>query len=204
MARMLSSEKREKLLASALKLFVKNGVMNTSTAEIAKEAGTAAGTLFLYFPTKQDLLDQLVLKIGKEQSEHINQLLNPSLSARETFFTIWHGTVSWFLENIEAYQYIQQVRDSGMISASAVQESNQFFGYYYNAIQKGFQEGSLKAYPLGLIGDFLYQDIVAVINHLSRQPDASLREETIQQGFEIFWDGIKSKGSASQTEDEKA
>ena len=204
MARMLSSEKREKLLTSALKLFVKNGVMNTSTAEIAKEAGTAAGTLFLYFPTKQDLLDRLVLKIGKEQSEYINQLLNPSLSARETFFTIWHGTVSWFLENIEAYQYIQQVRDSGMISASAVQESNQFFGYYYEAIQKGFQEASLKAYPLGLIGDFLYQDIVAVINHLSRQPDASLREETIQQGFEIFWDGIKSIGSASQTEDEKA
>ena len=191
MARSLSPERRTRLLSSALQLFVKNGVMNTSTAEIAKEAGTAAGTLFLYFPTKQDLLDQLALKIGKEQSDYINQLLEPSLSARETFYTIWHGTVSWFLENMEAYQYIQQVRDSGMTSASAVQESNQFFGYYYLAIQKGFQEGSIKLYPLGLIGDFLYQDIVAVINHISRQPDLSQREETIRQGFEIFWDGIK-------------
>lgn len=192
MARSLSPEKRAQLLSSALKLFVKNGVMNTSTAEIAKDAGIAAGTLFLYFPTKQNLLDQLVLKIGKEQSEHINQLLKPSLSARETFFTIWHGTVTWFLENMEAYQYVQQVRDSGMISESAVQESNKFFGYYYNAIQKGFQEGSIKAYPLGLIGDFLYQDIVAVINHISRQPDPGKGEETIRQGFEIYWDGIKT------------
>ena len=196
MARSRSSEKKENLLSSALKLFVKNGVMNTSTAEIAKEAGTATGTLFLYFPTKQDLLDQLVLKIGKEQSEHIDQLLKPSLSARETFFTIWYGTVTWFLENMEAYQYIQQVRDSGMMSESAVQESNQFFGYYYNAIQKGFQEGSIKDYPLGLIGDFLYQDIVAVINHISRQPDLSQGEETIRQGFEIFWDGIKADVNA--------
>ena len=192
MARSRSSEKKENLLSSALKLFVKNGVMNTSTAEIAKEAGTATGTLFLYFPTKQDLLDQLVLKIGKEQSEHIDQLLKPSLSARETFFTIWYGTVTWFLENMEAYQYIQQVRDSGMISESAVQESNQFFGYYYNAIQKGFQEGSIKDYPLGLIGDFLYQDIVAVINHISRQPDPSEREEITRKGFEMYWDGIKT------------
>jgi AcrR family transcriptional regulator len=166
--------------------------MNTSTAEIAKEAGTAAGTLFLYFPTKQELLNELVLKIGKGQSEHINHLLKPSLSARETFFTIWHGTVSWFLENIEAYQYVQQVRDSGMISEAAVQESNEFFGYYYTAIQKGVQESSIKTYPLGLIGDFLYQDIVAVINHISRQPDPSEREETIRQGFEIYWDGIKA------------
>jgi AcrR family transcriptional regulator len=197
MARSLSSEKRAKLLSSALKLFVKNGVMKTSTAEIAKEAGTAVGTLFLYFPTKQALLDELALKIGKEQSDQINRLLKPSLSAQETFFTVWHATATWFLENMQAYQYIQQVRDTGMISEAAVQESNKFFAYYYNAIQKGFQEGSIKTYPLGLIGDFLYQDIVAVINHIIRQPDPSQREETIRQGFEIFWDGIKTAESGS-------
>ena len=55
MVRELSSEKRNNFMSSALKLFVANGVQHTSTAEIAKEAGTAAGTLFLYFPTKQDL-----------------------------------------------------------------------------------------------------------------------------------------------------
>ena len=69
MVRTLKSEKRAQFLTSALKLFVKNGVMNTSTAAIAKEAGTAAGTLFLYFPTKQQLLDELILEIGREQSE---------------------------------------------------------------------------------------------------------------------------------------
>jgi len=193
MVRTLSPERKAKFLSSALKLFVTNGVMNTSTAEIAKEAGTAACTLFLYFPTKQDLLNELVLKIGKEQSDHINNLLVPSLSARETFYTIWHGTVHWFMENMEAYQYIQQVRDSGMISDSAVQESAQFFSYYYYAIQKGLAEGSIMAYPMEMIGDFLYQDIVAVMNLIKMQPDSSKREETIRQGFEIFWDGIKNK-----------
>jgi AcrR family transcriptional regulator len=194
MTRTPDPERREKYLSAALKLFVARGVMNTSTAEIAKEAGTAAGTLFLYFPTKQDLLDQLVLKIGKEQSEHIHQLLKPSLSAREIFFTIWHGTITWFLENMEAYLYLQQVRDTGLISEAAVRESGMFFGYYYAAIQKGLEEGCLKPAPIGLIGDFLYQDIVAVMNHLRRQPDPAVQEEVIAQGFEIFWDGIKSQG----------
>ncbi|HNT25811.1 MAG TPA: TetR/AcrR family transcriptional regulator [Anaerolineales bacterium] len=201
MVRSLSPEKRTKLLSAALKLFVKNGVMNTSTADIAKEAGTAAGTLFLYFPTKQDLLDQLVLKIGQEQSEQINQLLNPSLTARETFFTIWYGTVTWFLENMDAYQYLQQVRDTGLISDTAVQESGKFFGYYYTAIQKGLAEGSLKPYPLGLIGDFLYQDIVAVVNHICRQPDPGQHEEIIRQGFEMYWDGIKTALKADPGKD---
>jgi AcrR family transcriptional regulator len=193
MVRTLSSDRRTQLLNAALKLFVANGVTNTSTAQIAKEAGTAAGTLFLYFKTKQDLLDALVLKIGEQQSNHILSLLNPSLSARETFFTIWHGTVQWFLENMEAYQYLQQVRDSGMISAQAVQVSNKFFTYYYDAIQKGLQEGSIQPLPICLIGDFLYHDIVAVINHLRLQPDSAQREETIRIGFNIYWDGIQSK-----------
>ncbi|MEN4099778.1 MAG: helix-turn-helix domain-containing protein [Anaerolineaceae bacterium] len=110
MARTLSPQKRATLFSAALKLFVKKGVMNTSTAEIAKEAGVAAGTLFLYFPTKQDLLDQLVLKIGKDQSHYINQLLDPSLAARQTFSIIWHGTVSWFLENIPGLYRLRQSR----------------------------------------------------------------------------------------------
>jgi AcrR family transcriptional regulator len=192
MVRTLSPERRAIFLSSALKLFVANGVMNTSTAEIAKAAGTAAGTLFLYFPTKQELLDELVLKIGREQSENTKRLLEPLFSARETFFTIWHSTLTWFLQNMDAYLYVQQVRDSGMISAAAVQESGQFFGYYYEAIQKGLAEGSIKTYPIGLIGDFLYHDIVALMNFIRMQPDTGNREETIQQGFELFWDGIKS------------
>lgn len=192
MVRTLNPEKRNRLIKAALKLFVENGVSNTSTAEIAKAASMAAGTLFLYFPTKQALLDELILKIGEEQSAQVNQLLEPSLSVRETFYTIWYATVHWFLENMDAYLYLQQVRDTGMISASAVQESAKFFGYYYTAIQKGRDDGSLKPYPLDLIGDFLYQDIVAVMNTLRIHPDVSQREEIITQGFNIFWDGIRA------------
>ncbi len=193
MIRTLSSERRVKLLNSALKLFVANGVKNTSTAEIAKEAGTAVGTLFLYFPTKQDLLNELVLKIGKEQSDFIKTLLDPFLSARETFFAIWYGSVHWFLKNLERYQYIQQVRDSGMISESVVEESSKFLSYYYEAIQKGLSEGSIKPYPIDLIGGFLYQDIIAIMNLIRIQPDLPKQEESIKQGFGIFWDGIKTE-----------
>ena len=189
MVRKLNSDKRTNLMNAALKLFVLRGVKNTSTAEIAREAGIAAGTLFLYFPTKQALLDELVLKLGREQSEYISALLAPSHSAREAFYTIWSGSLHWFLENLPAYRYIQQVRDTGMISDSAVQESAKFLSYYFDAIQKGLAEGCLKPYPVDLIGGFLYQDLVAVMSYLSRI-DPSRHEEAIQQGFEIYWDGI--------------
>ncbi len=191
MVRILSTEKREKLLTTALKLFVDQGVQNTSTAKIAKEAGMAAGTLFLYFPTKQELLDALALEIARGQTENITALLGPDLSARESFFVIWSSSLHWFIAHLPAYQYIQQVRDTGMISAAVTQETDKTFAFYYAAIQKGLAEGSIRPYPPELIGGFLYQDIVAVMNLIRMQPDPARYDEWINQGFEIFWNGIK-------------
>jgi AcrR family transcriptional regulator len=193
MVRELSAEKRGRFLNAALRLFVAKGVQNTSTAEIAKEAGTASGTLFLYFPTKQQLVNELVILISREESEHINHLLDPSMTVRDTFFTIWSGSIRWLLENMDAYQYSQQIRDSGLISEEAALKSGQYFRFYYDAIQKGLNEGSIKPFPVDLIGGFLYQGIVAVMNHIRMQPVPSNQEESIQQGFELFWDGISIK-----------
>lgn len=191
MIRKLAADKRESFLNAALKLFVANGVQNTSTAAIAKEAGTAAGTLFLYFPTKQDLINELVLRIGREQSQYIKTLLDPSLSVRDLFFTIWSGCIRWFLDHLEAYEFNQQVRDTDWVDQATVRESAKFFDYFYDAIKTGLDEGALKPYPIEVIGGFLYQDIVAVMNILRGQSSPKKQSEAIQMGFDIFWDGIR-------------
>lgn len=191
MIRKLAPDKQESFLNAALKLFVANGVQNTSTAAIAKKAGTAAGTLFLYFPTKQDLINELVLKIGREQSQYIKTLLDPSLSVRDMFFTIWSGCIRWFLDHMEAYEFNQQVRDTDWVDQATVRESAKFFDYFYDAIKTGLDEGALKPYPIEVIGGFLYQDIVAVMNILRGQSSPKKQNEAIQMGFDIFWDGIR-------------
>jgi len=193
MVRKLGPEKRENFLNTALKLFVTHGVQNTSTAKIAKEAGTAAGTLFLYFPTKQDLINELVLQISRDQSDYIKTLIDRSLSVRDMFFTIWQGCIRWFLEHRDAFEYIQQVRDTRIVDKATIQESGKTFVYFYDAIQKGLDEAALKPYPLEVIGAFLYQDIVAVMNLIRTQPELDKQEEIIQAGFDIFWDGIKAR-----------
>lgn len=194
MARKASPERREQFLNAALKLFANNGVQNTSTAAIAKEAGSAAGTLFLYFPTKQDLVHELVLQISRDNSEYIKSNLDPDLPARDNFWRIWESYIRWFLQNKDAYLYIRQIMDSGSIADErVVQETGKNLDYYFAAIQKGYASGAIKPYPAELIGGILYQDIVAVMNLIREQPDPARQEEIIQHGFAIFWDGIKAE-----------
>src|SRR5512145_770244 len=116
MVRTLSQEKREKYLSAALRQFVQKGVQNTSTADIAIEAGTAAGTLFLYFPTKQNLIDELLRKIARDYAESIKAQLAPDSPAREALFIIWNGSIRWLRDHLEAYQFQQQVRNTGMVT----------------------------------------------------------------------------------------
>ena len=68
MARPLSEEKRDALLEAASDLIAQFGT-GASTAKIAKAAGVSEGTLFTYFPSKDDLLNDLFVEIEGELAE---------------------------------------------------------------------------------------------------------------------------------------
>ena len=52
-------DKRERILAAAERVFAKNGFFAARVSEIAKDAGVADGTIYLYFKSKDDLLISL-------------------------------------------------------------------------------------------------------------------------------------------------
>lgn len=54
-----SSDKRERILNAAVKIFAQSGFHATRVSEIAKAAGVADGTIYLYFESKEELLFSL-------------------------------------------------------------------------------------------------------------------------------------------------
>ncbi len=56
MARKRVGNKRERIIAAAAKLFGERDYHDTTTAKIAESAGVAAGTIYIYFRSKEELL----------------------------------------------------------------------------------------------------------------------------------------------------
>ncbi len=51
-----SSDKRDLILRAATKVFAQHGYFQSQVADVARVAGVAAGTVYLYFKSKDDLL----------------------------------------------------------------------------------------------------------------------------------------------------
>src|SRR6187401_1893566 len=51
-----AGEKRDLILRAATKVFAQNGYFQSQVADVARVAGVAAGTVYLYFKSKDDLL----------------------------------------------------------------------------------------------------------------------------------------------------
>lgn len=68
MARPKSEDKKQALLEAATAAFAQSGIA-ASTSAIARSAGVAEGTLFRYFATKDELLNELYLAIKLRLAE---------------------------------------------------------------------------------------------------------------------------------------
>lgn len=59
MSKRKDNEKHHRIIEAATKVFAKNGFYQSKIAQIAKEAGVADGTIYIYFENKDDILISL-------------------------------------------------------------------------------------------------------------------------------------------------
>jgi TetR/AcrR family fatty acid metabolism transcriptional regulator len=71
------SEKRERILAAAERVFAEHGFFHARVSEIAREAKVADGTIYLYFKNKDDLL----ISLFESRMEHVTDELAAAIAA---------------------------------------------------------------------------------------------------------------------------
>jgi TetR/AcrR family transcriptional regulator, fatty acid metabolism regulator protein len=65
-SRSLAGDKRELILRAAISVFARNGYFSSKVADIARAAGIADGTVYIYFKSKEEILHSIFNKIMNE------------------------------------------------------------------------------------------------------------------------------------------
>jgi len=86
-ARPVVADKREAILRAATKVFARNGYFNSKVADVARVAGVADGTVYLYFKSKEEILrsifDRGVGEAVAEARARLAALSDPREKLRE-------------------------------------------------------------------------------------------------------------------------
>ncbi|PZX95329.1 TetR/AcrR family transcriptional regulator [Flavobacterium aquariorum] len=185
-------EKKDIILAAALRLFVENGFHGTATARIAQEANVATGTLFNYFRTKEELIVALYCTILKEMDDFILERLESHSISKESFRSLFVSTLSWSLENRDHYRYLQQFDHSPYFKVVEETIAGQEEYPLFVLIKNGIDIVLIKQLPVS----FIYSLFTAQINGLHYYIISNdLREdkelELISEAFEMLWKMIE-------------
>ena len=76
-------DKKTIIYTTARELFSRNGFADTNVAEIAKTAGMAVGTFYLYYPSKEQLFMEIFLEENAKLKTNCLEALDLSLAPFE-------------------------------------------------------------------------------------------------------------------------
>jgi len=187
-----SSENREKILATALRLFTERGFFGTPTSLISKEAGVATGTLFFYFATKEELIDTLYRRIKSEAAQAMCHDLNTKKTAKAKLRRLGFNAVEWGIRNPAKLKFMEQFAHSPFVSTSAQEEGMSHFLFLEELVRDGIREGTIRDIDPALLFCMMASALSGLIERASAVEDPAEREKITGDGLDFIIRGMKS------------
>ncbi|HHZ5407203.1 TetR/AcrR family transcriptional regulator [Bacillus cereus] len=82
-------ERRKEILETAERLFLTKGYTKTTVNDILKEIGIAKGTFYHYFKSKEEVMDEIIMRIIKEDVAKAKVIVStPNIPVLEKLFRV--------------------------------------------------------------------------------------------------------------------
>ena len=137
---------RGRLLTAGKELFSRLGYESTSTATIAREAGTSESQLVRYFGGKSGLLDAIFNESWRGLNDVISQTIAESQHGREAILGVFSLMIQAFAQDPEIASIFmfegRRVRGNEVALSKGFQ---QFLDLVCRLIQRGQSDGSFRA-----------------------------------------------------------
>lgn len=98
------AERREEILAHALRLMSDTGVHNVSTRQIAQAVGISQPTLYAYFPNRHALIAEVGSRAFRALAERMRAAASTPGTAEDRLKAAAHNYISFGLEQPDAYR----------------------------------------------------------------------------------------------------
>jgi TetR/AcrR family fatty acid metabolism transcriptional regulator len=197
-----NTEKYHRILEAACKVFAEMGFHQATISLIAKEAGVADGTIYLYFKNKDDILVQFYQYKTKQVFDRFREAVDQADTAVGKLYNLIHTHLAEFQKDPNmAMVYQAEVYQQRRLAKDSIREMSKMYrDIITEVIEQGQEEGSMRrSLYIGLVKRLVNGAVDEVINswiHQGRSYDlVSMAEPLVA----LFLQGIGSDNQKKQT-----
>lgn len=188
-------DKYQRILDAAIKVFAEQGFFQSTVSQIAKAAGVADGTIYLYFKNKDDILVQFYEYKTRQIFERFRDAVSQSTTAEEKLRCLIHVHLQEFQKDRNmAIVYQAETHQNRRLGHEQLKEiSKMYRDIISEVVELGQEEGTIrKDLYLGLVKRFITGAVDEVINswiHTDGQYDLVTMADPL---VDLFMQGIGS------------
>jgi AcrR family transcriptional regulator len=197
------TEKKRRILESAILLFAEKGFHASSTSEIAKHAGVAEGTIFRHFKTKKELLYALIAPMFIKFAsplilKDVKKIINEDLPAEEIIAKLYRNRLALIEENwprlkiiLQEAQFHPEIMDA--LRENIAREARNLGEMF---IKARMDTGELRPLPVKAVARAVFSTLFGYIvfsKAFSEEHEENNLEEELRDSIDILLYGIANK-----------
>jgi len=196
-----NADKRRRILDAAVAVFAEKGFYQARVSDIARMAGVADGTIYLYFKNKDDLL----ISIFEEKMKEINVKFREALASETDPRSRFRKLIAMHLAGFQAYPDLAAVLQVELRQSSRFMreykkvELKNYLDLVGEVVRHGQDHGVFRSdVPLGLIKRLIFGALDEVVSTWVLAGRPYDLESLTDPLVTLFLNGLGKPGVADQ------
>jgi AcrR family transcriptional regulator len=180
--------KARDILHAAIEIAQRQGLAGLSMEAVARHAGVATSTIYVYHASKEALIDAAYLATKGALAEAVFR--DPGLPVRPAFLHMADAYLRYLVEHPAEIAFLEQARMSNFVSAETRAAAESGYRALVELIDRAKREQLIKDLERPMIVAFLHGALRDLARALEALP-ANKRKAQREQIAALCWDAIK-------------
>ena len=191
-----STQRRRQILDAAVKVFARNGFYNSKVLDIAKEAGVANGTIYLYFLGKDDIL----ITIFEEQMSELIDYMKQEIQLESGCLNKLRKLVSMQMHLIETNPELTELllvelrQSRKFLKSKAIDTVADYIDMVNDVLKEGITEGTIdRNIDVTIVGTMLFSAVEGLATRWILEGASYPLDRAADMVMKVFLDGIRRR-----------
>lgn len=184
-------DKRTAILKSVLQIVNREGFYHLNMKKIAAEAKVAAGTIYLYFKGKEDLINALYAMVVHEFNSFVLCGFDEKKAVKENFYEMLDRALTFYLKQPDNFSFIEQYTYAPFLFKENQEENFLLLMPIYKMMRDGKKQNLIKQMPDSILLSLIHGSLNTITKlHLAKKTDLN-SDKARKEFYDCVWEAIR-------------